>query len=169
MSLDQEIEVMNPKHKNASPEERSEQLPADRTGYIPVSVQELVYGRKATRVGTSSKPLDRENELLSSMKVDHGPRKESRPSEWLDTHSLERISPQAKVFLAKPENFVRGPEERVSPKEGQQPSGSSSSLQKQESALTSAKNGQESPKEQSEGKEKGKRKGKVQVEQALPS
>ncbi|MBW0492542.1 hypothetical protein O181_032257 [Austropuccinia psidii MF-1] len=32
---------------------------------IPVSVRELVYGRKTTGVGTSENSLDRHNELLS--------------------------------------------------------------------------------------------------------
>ncbi|MBW0551110.1 hypothetical protein O181_090825 [Austropuccinia psidii MF-1] len=44
---------------------RPESLPEGSNKDIPVSVQELVYGGKAEGVGTSAKPLDRHNELLS--------------------------------------------------------------------------------------------------------
>ncbi|MBW0479047.1 hypothetical protein O181_018762 [Austropuccinia psidii MF-1] len=43
---------------------------------IPVSVQELVYGGKAERVGTSPKSLDRHHELISSSKEVHGARQD---------------------------------------------------------------------------------------------
>ncbi|MBW0518692.1 hypothetical protein O181_058407 [Austropuccinia psidii MF-1] len=53
-----------------------EQFPTNSSGNIPLSVQELVYGRKAAQVGTSSQIFDRENELLPSSKEALGPRKE---------------------------------------------------------------------------------------------
>ncbi|MBW0510193.1 hypothetical protein O181_049908 [Austropuccinia psidii MF-1] len=65
---------------------RPESFPTGNSGDIPVSVQELVYGGKATGVGTSSKPLDRDHELLSSSKEALGNRKDREPSEGLDTH-----------------------------------------------------------------------------------
>ncbi|MBW0575243.1 hypothetical protein O181_114958 [Austropuccinia psidii MF-1] len=43
---------------------------------ILVSVQELVYGGKAERVGTSPKSLHRHHELISSSKELHGARKD---------------------------------------------------------------------------------------------
>ncbi|MBW0516460.1 hypothetical protein O181_056175 [Austropuccinia psidii MF-1] len=43
---------------------------------IPVSVQELVYGSKTARVGTSPKSLDRHHELISSGEEVHGARKD---------------------------------------------------------------------------------------------
>ncbi|MBW0487021.1 hypothetical protein O181_026736 [Austropuccinia psidii MF-1] len=151
MDLDPDIKVLNPKDKVVSPEKRHKwripelpPVPKGSSGNIPVSVQELVYGGKAEGVGTSAKPLDRENELLYSSEEVHGPRKEKRHSE-------------------------RVQEERVDPKEGQQPSGTYLSPQKKESASKSAKQGKPKPKEQSEGQEKEKGKGKAQVEQALPS
>ncbi|MBW0501721.1 hypothetical protein O181_041436 [Austropuccinia psidii MF-1] len=64
---------------------------------------------------------------------------------------------------------MRGPEEEVGPRQGKQPSGSSTSLHKQNSTSTSAKKAPKNSKDQSKGKEKGKWKGKVQVEQALPT
>ncbi|MBW0509382.1 hypothetical protein O181_049097 [Austropuccinia psidii MF-1] len=64
---------------------------------------------------------------------------------------------------------LTGSEEEGGPRKAQQPSGSSPSLNKQKYASTSAKKGQENPKEQSEGQEKGKATGKIQVEQALPT
>ncbi|MBW0554436.1 hypothetical protein O181_094151 [Austropuccinia psidii MF-1] len=117
-----------------------EQFPTGNSGNIPASVQELVYGGKTAGVGTSSKPLDKENELLSSSKEVLVPRKDRGPLEGLDTHVLQRKSSKDKRLVEKTKHFVRGPKERVVPKEGQLPSGSPSSLQKQESASTSAKN-----------------------------
>ncbi|MBW0488456.1 hypothetical protein O181_028171 [Austropuccinia psidii MF-1] len=128
-----------------------------------------VYGRKEAGVGTSYKSLDRHNELISSSQKVHGPRKDRRPSERLDTHFVQGISPTGKRLFEKPNHVIRGPEEEVGPREGQQPSGSSPSLHKQKSTSTSAKKGQANPKDQSEGKAKGKGKGKTQVEQALPT
>ncbi|MBW0510139.1 hypothetical protein O181_049854 [Austropuccinia psidii MF-1] len=45
---------------------KSEQLPTNSRTDVRVSVQELVYGSKSERAGISSKPLDRENELIYS-------------------------------------------------------------------------------------------------------
>ncbi|MBW0592787.1 hypothetical protein O181_132502 [Austropuccinia psidii MF-1] len=53
---------------NAIPVLRSEPFTEGNSGNIPVSVQELVYGGKTSGVGTSDKPLNRENKLLSSIK-----------------------------------------------------------------------------------------------------
>ncbi|MBW0584388.1 hypothetical protein O181_124103, partial [Austropuccinia psidii MF-1] len=73
MDLDQDIPPTNQKDKNVSPEERHKwrmpelpQVPKGRSGDLPVSVEELVYGGKTARVGTSPKSLDRHYELLSS-------------------------------------------------------------------------------------------------------
>ncbi|MBW0561915.1 hypothetical protein O181_101630, partial [Austropuccinia psidii MF-1] len=173
MDLDKDIQVKNPKDKNVSPEERHkwrmpELPPVPKEGSnrnMSVSVQELVYGGKASGVGTSSKSLDRKNELLSSSEEAHGPRKDRRTSEKLDTHVLQGTSLTDKSLVEKPKHVIRGPEEEVGTRKGQQPSGSSSSLHKQKLASTSVKKGQGNPKELSEGQEKGK----IQVEQALPT
>ncbi|MBW0516191.1 hypothetical protein O181_055906, partial [Austropuccinia psidii MF-1] len=135
---------------------------------IPVSVQELVYGSKIARVGNSPKCLDRHHELISSSKEAHGARKDRGTSEGLDTHVLQRTSPKDKTLVEKSENVIRGPEEEVGPRKGQQPSGSSPSLHKQNSASKSAKQAQEDPKDQPRGQAKGKGKGKAQVEKDLP-
>ncbi|MBW0570383.1 hypothetical protein O181_110098 [Austropuccinia psidii MF-1] len=73
MDLEEGIQVINPKDKNVSAEERHKwripelpPVPKGNNRDIPVSVQQLVYGGKAAGVGTSSKSLDRHNELLSS-------------------------------------------------------------------------------------------------------
>ncbi|MBW0549724.1 hypothetical protein O181_089439 [Austropuccinia psidii MF-1] len=120
---------------------RPESFPTGNNRDIPVSVQELVYGSEAAVVGISAKSLDRQNELLSSNKS----------------------------LVEKPKHVVRGPQEEVGPMKVKQPSGGSPSLQKQEYASTSAKQGQENPKEKSEGQGKGKGTCKIQVEQALPT
>ncbi|MBW0524202.1 hypothetical protein O181_063917 [Austropuccinia psidii MF-1] len=152
MDLDQDIQFINQKDKNLSTEERNKW-----------KMPELPQVPKAARVGTSAKELDRNNELLSSSKEAHGPRKDRGFSEGLETCVLQRTSPEDKRLVEKTNYFVRGPEEEVGPRKGQQPSGSYSSLHKKESASTSAKQGQESPREQSEGQEKGK----AQVEKTL--
>ncbi|MBW0526445.1 hypothetical protein O181_066160 [Austropuccinia psidii MF-1] len=96
---------------------------------IPVSVQDPIHGRKAEGVETPAKSLDRPNELLSSSEEAHGPRKDRRISEGLDTHVLQGPSPTDKSLVEKPKHVIRGPEE-VGPRKGQQPSGSSPSLNK---------------------------------------
>ncbi|MBW0528292.1 hypothetical protein O181_068007 [Austropuccinia psidii MF-1] len=45
---------------------KSDQLPTISRRDVPVSVQELVYGSKSERAVIYSKPLERENELISS-------------------------------------------------------------------------------------------------------
>ncbi|MBW0536042.1 hypothetical protein O181_075757 [Austropuccinia psidii MF-1] len=144
---------------------RPESFPTGNNRNIPVMIQELVYGGKAAGVGTSSKYLDRHNELISSSEEFHGPRKDRRSSEGLDTHVWKRRSPTDKSLVQKPKHVVRGPEEEVGSSKGQQPSGRSPSLHKQKSTSTTAKKGQENNKEQSEGQAKGK----AQVEQVLPT
>ncbi|MBW0509383.1 hypothetical protein O181_049098 [Austropuccinia psidii MF-1] len=89
--------------------QRRESFPAGNNRDIPVSVQEVIYGRKAAGVGTSAKYLDRHNELLSSSEEAHGPRKDRRTSEGLDTHVLQGTSPTDKSLVEKPNNVVRGP------------------------------------------------------------
>ncbi|MBW0528546.1 hypothetical protein O181_068261, partial [Austropuccinia psidii MF-1] len=170
INLDQENQVINPKDKNVSPEERLKwqmpeipQVPKGNNRDIPVSVQELVYGSKTARVGASSKSLDRNHELISSSEEVHGARKDSGASEGLDNHVLQRTSPADKILVENPGHVIRGPEEEIGPRKGKQPSGSSPSLHKQKSASTSAKQAQENPKDQPEGK------GKAQVEQDLPA
>ncbi|MBW0472950.1 hypothetical protein O181_012665 [Austropuccinia psidii MF-1] len=129
MDLNQEIQVITQKDKNVSPEERHKwRIP--NLSPVP-KVQELFDGSKEAGVGISTKSLDSYNELLYSSEEAHGPRKDSRPSEGLQTHILQRKGPKDKSFVKIPKHFVRGQEERVLPKEGQQPSGSSSSLHKQ--------------------------------------
>ncbi|MBW0570247.1 hypothetical protein O181_109962, partial [Austropuccinia psidii MF-1] len=99
-------------------------------GNIPVSIPELVYGGKAAGVGSSSKSLDRHNELISPSDNVRGPRKDRGCSEGLDTHVLKRKSPTDKILVQKPKNPVRRPEEGVFPRKGEHPSGSSPSLHK---------------------------------------
>ncbi|MBW0523110.1 hypothetical protein O181_062825 [Austropuccinia psidii MF-1] len=147
--------------RTSTSSQRHESFSTGSNRDIPVSVQELVYGGKAAGVGTSAKALDRHNELLSSSEEVHGPRKDRRASEGLDTHVLQGTSPTDKILVENPKHVVRGAEEEVGPMKGQQPSGSSPSLHKQKSTTTSAKRGQANPKEQSEGQAKGKEKGKI--------
>ncbi|MBW0554342.1 hypothetical protein O181_094057 [Austropuccinia psidii MF-1] len=100
----------------AIPVVRSEHFPTGSSGDIPVSVQELVYGRKTARMRASAKPLDRENELLSSSEEVLWPRKERGPSEGLYSNFLQRASPKDKSWVGKPMDIFRGPEEEVGPK-----------------------------------------------------
>ncbi|MBW0501375.1 hypothetical protein O181_041090 [Austropuccinia psidii MF-1] len=160
------------KRQEFSPEERQKwkitELPPVHKD-IPVSVQEIVYGNKEAGVRTSSKSLDRNNELISSSEEAHGARKDRGPSEGLKTHFLQRTSPTDKSMVEKPNHFVRGPEEEVRQRKRQLPCGSSSSLYKQESDLKRAKKQQASLKDQPEGQAKGKGKGEIQVEHSLPT
>ncbi|MBW0548847.1 hypothetical protein O181_088562, partial [Austropuccinia psidii MF-1] len=170
MDLDQDIQVINLKDKNVSPEERHKwgmpelpPVPKGNNRDIPVSVQELVYGSNTARVGTCPKSLDRHHELISSSEEIHRARKDRGTSERLDTHVFPRKNPTDKSLVKKPKHVIRGPEEEVGPRQGKQPSGSSQSLQKQKYTSTSAQNAQANPKDQPEWK------GKAQMEQALPA
>ncbi|MBW0497354.1 hypothetical protein O181_037069 [Austropuccinia psidii MF-1] len=117
---------------------------------IKVSVQELVYCGKAAVVGTSAKSLDRHNELISSNEEVHGPEKTEDLLRGWTPISCKGQFQKIKAWL-KPKHVFRGTEEEVGPRKGQQPSGTSPSLQKQRFASISAKKGKESPKEKSEG------------------
>ncbi|MBW0566529.1 hypothetical protein O181_106244 [Austropuccinia psidii MF-1] len=126
MDMDQDIQVKKSKRQEFHPRGEA-QMEDSRTSpssqrYIPVSVQELIYGSKASGVGTSSKSLDRQNELLSSSEEVHGPRKYTRSYEGLDTHVFQGTSSTNKSFVENPKHAVRGPEEEVGPRKGQQPS-----------------------------------------------
>ncbi|MBW0591919.1 hypothetical protein O181_131634 [Austropuccinia psidii MF-1] len=60
---------------------RTESLSTGNNRYIPVSVQDLVYGSKTARVGASPKSFDRNHELISSfepLRYDHIPKKVTR-------------------------------------------------------------------------------------------
>ncbi|MBW0568613.1 hypothetical protein O181_108328 [Austropuccinia psidii MF-1] len=106
----------------AIPVFRTESFPTGNNRNIPVSIQELVYGGKESGVGTSSKSLDRHNELISSSEEVHGPRKDRGSPEGLDTHVLKRTSPKDKSLVEKPKYAFRGPEEEVGPRKGLKPS-----------------------------------------------
>ncbi|MBW0551306.1 hypothetical protein O181_091021 [Austropuccinia psidii MF-1] len=75
---------------------RSQSISTGHNKNIPVSVQELVYGGKVARVGTSPKSLDRHHELISSSEEAHGARKDRGTSGGLDTHVLQRKTPTDK-------------------------------------------------------------------------
>ncbi|MBW0593483.1 hypothetical protein O181_133198 [Austropuccinia psidii MF-1] len=100
--------------------QRPESLSTGNNRDIPVSVQELVYGSKTARVGTTPKSLDRHHELISSGEKFHGARKYRGASEGLETHIFQRTSPTDKSLVEKPKHFIRGPEEEVGPIEAPQ-------------------------------------------------
>ncbi|MBW0582235.1 hypothetical protein O181_121950 [Austropuccinia psidii MF-1] len=134
---------------------RPESLSTANNRDIPVSVQELVYGSKTTRVGTSPKSWDRNHELIYSSEEIHGARRDRGTSEGLDTHVFQRTSPTDTNLVEKPKHVNRGPEEEVGPRQGKQPSGSSPSLNQQKYSSTGAKKVQENSKDQQEGQAKG--------------
>ncbi|MBW0475736.1 hypothetical protein O181_015451 [Austropuccinia psidii MF-1] len=68
---------------------------------IPGSVQELVYGSKATGVGTLSKSLDRHNELKSSSEEVHRHGKYRVPSGGWTPMSYKGQVQQIKAWLKK--------------------------------------------------------------------
>ncbi|MBW0460503.1 hypothetical protein O181_000218 [Austropuccinia psidii MF-1] len=139
MDLHQEIQFINPKDMNVSPEDartstssQISELPTSRSKNIPVSVQELVYGSKSEGVGTSAQLINRDSEFLPSSEEALGPRKYTRTYENVENYVLQGTGPRDKSLVENPKHFVRGSEERVVPKEGQQPCGSSLSLNKRQ-------------------------------------
>ncbi|MBW0589245.1 hypothetical protein O181_128960, partial [Austropuccinia psidii MF-1] len=148
MELDQDIQVINRKDNNVSPEERHKwrmpelpPVPKGNNRDIPVSVQELVYGSKTETVGTFPKSLDRHHELMSSSEEVHGAKKDRGTSELIRSWTKARKT--ARWKLPKPPQA--------------------------KSPSTSAKQTQANRKDQPEWQAKGKGKGKAQVEQALPT
>ncbi|MBW0525166.1 hypothetical protein O181_064881 [Austropuccinia psidii MF-1] len=109
---------------------RPESIPTGNNRDIPISIQELIYGRKTEKVETSPKSLDMHHELISSSEEVHGTRKDRTTFEGLDIHVLQRTSPTDKSWVEKPKHAIRRPEEEAGPREGKQPSGSSPSLHK---------------------------------------
>ncbi|MBW0512273.1 hypothetical protein O181_051988 [Austropuccinia psidii MF-1] len=164
MDLDQDIQVINQKDKNVSPEERHKwrmseipPVPKGNSGDIPVSVQELVYGSKTVGVGTSSKSLDRKNELLSSSEEFNRPNKTQDLWKGWTPISCKGQVQKIKAWLKKQSIFSEDQKKELAPKKDNSPVEDSQ-------ASTSAKQGKARPKEQYEGQEKGK----YQVEQTLP-
>ncbi|MBW0567418.1 hypothetical protein O181_107133 [Austropuccinia psidii MF-1] len=108
MDLNQDIQVINPKEKNVIPEERhkwrvaelpSKQLLSICCRDIPVTVQELVYDRKAEGVRTSSNPLDRENKGISSSEKALSTRKYRGPSKLWTPISFKGKVKEIKAWL----------------------------------------------------------------------
>ncbi|MBW0483282.1 hypothetical protein O181_022997 [Austropuccinia psidii MF-1] len=83
----------------AIPHARSEEFSTGNSENIPVSVQELVYLRKAAGVGVSSQLVDRDNELLPTSKEVLSPVNDKRPSEGLDTHVFQRTTSKDESFV----------------------------------------------------------------------
>ncbi|MBW0554450.1 hypothetical protein O181_094165 [Austropuccinia psidii MF-1] len=162
MDLDQDIPVTNQKDKNVSPEARHKwripELPPvpKCSGDLPVSVQELVYGCKTARVGTSPKSLDRHNELLSSSEEVHGSKKDRRTSEGFDTNVLQRTSPTDKSLVENPKHVIRGSEEEVGPRQVKQPSGSSQASTSKSPPQHVPKKPKQAPNTNQKGKKKAK-------------
>ncbi|MBW0567675.1 hypothetical protein O181_107390 [Austropuccinia psidii MF-1] len=89
----------------------AESLSTGNNRDIPVSVQELVYGSKAARLGISPKSLDRHHELISSSAEVHGSRKDNRTPEGLDTNK--------KLAQGKENSPVEAPQASTSAKQAQ--------------------------------------------------
>ncbi|MBW0510288.1 hypothetical protein O181_050003 [Austropuccinia psidii MF-1] len=79
---------------------------------------------------TSSKPLNRDNELIPSSEEALGPRKERGPSERLYINVCQRESPKGKSLVEEKKNVIRESEEAVGPKERHHSFRSSSRLHK---------------------------------------
>ncbi|MBW0479552.1 hypothetical protein O181_019267 [Austropuccinia psidii MF-1] len=130
---------------------------------VPVLVQEMVFGRKEEGMRASSQILDKEKELLPSSEDVLGARKHTKASEILETHVLKGKGIKNKIFFEKLKHFIRGSEERVGPKEGQQTCGNCRSLHKKESNSKSAKTQASKP------QRKTRRAGKGKMEWDIPS
>ncbi|MBW0588692.1 hypothetical protein O181_128407 [Austropuccinia psidii MF-1] len=142
MDLDQDIQVINPKDKNVSPEERDKwnipelpPVPKDLNHFQQATIE--IYQSHYKSWFMAAKQQEREllpsiwiGTMNSYLQVKRfmGPEKDRRTSEGLDTHVLQRTSPTDKSLVEKPKHVIRGPEEEVGPREGKQPSGSSPCL-----------------------------------------
>ncbi|MBW0564069.1 hypothetical protein O181_103784 [Austropuccinia psidii MF-1] len=135
---------------------RAESLSTGKNRDIPASVQELLYGSKTARVGTYPKSLDRNHELIFSSEEIHGPRKDRGTSEGLETHVFQRTTTIDKSLAEKPKHVIRGPEEKLGPRQGKQPSGSSPSSTSKLMPQQVPKKPKQAPKTNQKGKKKAK-------------
>ncbi|MBW0553842.1 hypothetical protein O181_093557 [Austropuccinia psidii MF-1] len=147
---------------------RPESFPTGSSGDLSVSVQELVYGHKKERVGTSPKSLDRHNELLYSSEEVHWARKEKRTSEGLDTNVLQGTSPTDKSLVEKPKHVIRGSEEEVGSRQGKQPSGSFQASTSKSPPQQVPSKPKKYPKTNQKGKQKAKGKAKPKCNKPSP-
>ncbi|MBW0561649.1 hypothetical protein O181_101364 [Austropuccinia psidii MF-1] len=147
---------------------KPESLPTGSSRDIPVSVQKLVYVSKTAKVGTSPKSVDRHHELISSSEEVHGARKDRGTSEGLDTHVLQWTSPTEKSLVEKPKHVMKGSEEEVGPRQGQNPSGSSPSIHKQNLPQPVPNKPKQTPKTNQKGKQKAKGKAKPKWNKPYP-
>ncbi|MBW0546153.1 hypothetical protein O181_085868, partial [Austropuccinia psidii MF-1] len=116
---------------------------------IPVSIQELVYGSKTERVGTSPKSLDRHHKLISSSEEVHGARKDRGTSEGLETHVLPGEVQQIKAWLKIQITLSEDQKTKLAQEK-------ENSLVEDLQASTSAKEAQATPKNDQKGKKKVK-------------
>ncbi|MBW0522015.1 hypothetical protein O181_061730 [Austropuccinia psidii MF-1] len=84
-----------------------------------------------------------------------GPEK-TGTSEGLDTHVLQSTNPTDKILVEKPEHVIRGPEDEIGLRKVKQPSGSSTSLHKQNLPQQVANKPKQAPKTNQKGKQKAK-------------
>ncbi|MBW0513888.1 hypothetical protein O181_053603 [Austropuccinia psidii MF-1] len=105
----------------AIPVVRSEQSPGRSRRNIPVSLQELLYVGKAAGVRTSAKPVDRDNEIISSSEEVLVLRKDKGASSRMDYNVLQRKRKKYKGLVEKSKHFIRVSEEGVGSKPEQHP------------------------------------------------
>ncbi|MBW0564423.1 hypothetical protein O181_104138 [Austropuccinia psidii MF-1] len=139
---------------------RPEQFTTGNNRDIPVSVQKLVYGRKAVGVETSARSLDRSNELISSSEKFMGPKKTTVLLRGWTPMSCKGQVHQIKAWLKNQSILSEDKKKKLA-------QGKENSTVEAPQASTRSKQGQDIPKQQSDEQEKGKGKGKSQVERAL--
>ncbi|MBW0473279.1 hypothetical protein O181_012994 [Austropuccinia psidii MF-1] len=167
MDLDQDIQVINQKDKNDRPEERNiwrtkelPPVPKGNSGDILVSVQGLVCGRKEAEVGTSSKPLDRDHELLYSSQKLLGPKNTEDLLKVFTPMFCKRQVQRIKVLLKNQINLLEDQKKEFS-QENEKTQQELLKPPQTRICLKKCHTREESPKLQSEGQGKDKGKGKV--------
>ncbi|MBW0556024.1 hypothetical protein O181_095739 [Austropuccinia psidii MF-1] len=163
MDLDQEIQVINSKNKIFSPEEKHKwkmqelpPVPKGNNRNIPVSIQELVYGGKAAGVGTSSKSLDRHNELISSSEEVHGPRKDRGSSEGLAYMSCKGQVQQIEAWFKSQSKLSADQKKKLAQGKENSPVEAPQASTSKNPPLKVPNKGKQSPENNQKGKEKTK-------------
>ncbi|MBW0569363.1 hypothetical protein O181_109078 [Austropuccinia psidii MF-1] len=138
------MQVINPKDKNVSPEERQKwrmpelpQVPKDLNNFQHAAVG--IYQSQYKNWFTAEKKqewkilptfVNSNNELLPSSQEVFGPIIDTRTYEGVENYFFQGTGPKDNIVSENPKHFFKESAEMVVPKEGQQPCGSSPSLQK---------------------------------------
>ncbi|MBW0560897.1 hypothetical protein O181_100612 [Austropuccinia psidii MF-1] len=125
-----------------------------RTMEIQSQYKSLFMVAKTERIGTSSKSLDRNNELISSSEEFDEPRKDIRPSEGLETHVLQKKVQQIKAGLKNQSILSEDKKKKLAEGKDNSPVEAPQASTRKNPPPQVPENGKQAPKSNQKGKKK---------------